>query len=264
LMAGKRSTAEKPPMASENLQEYPPPEVAIRLSLHTIVGKQLAAGGELVVGLAISEGRAWALLAAPVCGFFAVRQAQAFSPATSSPGNARPNGRTRLLVTCVAACVAVPPLIARSSTEAWAYTVFFAGLAYLAVIDLRLRVVPVGCSLALVAAGLAFHFFNIGPAAAASALAAAAAAYLSFRLLDLLFERLRGRSGLGAGDALIAAVIGAWLSYTLLAWAVCLGAGFTLAYALSSPRRLKLDPALPLAPGLAAGSLAALVASRLA
>lgn len=53
---------------------------------------------------------------------------------------------------------------------------------------------------------------------------AAAIAYLGFRLIDAVYVRLRGQSGLGQGDAKLVAAAGAWLGLAALPYLILLAA----------------------------------------
>lgn len=83
----------------------------------------------------------------------------------------------------------------------------------------------------------------------------AAAGYLLFRGVAELYRRLRGRDGLGQGDAKLLAVGGAWLGWPALSSVILLAASLTLAAALAQRTRggaLTATTALPFGPGLAA------------
>ncbi len=91
------------------------------------------------------------------------------------------------------------------------------------------------------------------PSAPEAALGAALG-YLAFRLVAMLYRRLRGREGLGAGDAKLLAAAGAWLGAQALPGVVLLAAVSALALALlASARggRLSATLAVPFGPPLA-------------
>ncbi len=84
---------------------------------------------------------------------------------------------------------------------------------------------------------------------------AAITAYLALRGLALAYRRLRGREGLGAGDAKLLAAAGAWLGLAPLPWVVLLAASAGLVAALvwmAAGRRIDAGTALPFGPWLAA------------
>lgn len=120
-----------------------------------------------------------------------------------------------------------------SSLPALAATFALAAtLLAIAIWDARTLRIPDFLSLPLIAAGL-------GAAWALSRLPfldhviGAAAGYAALFLVALLYRRLRGRDGLGLGDAKLLAAAGAWLGWAALP-SVLLAASFTgLAYALA-------------------------------
>lgn len=81
-------------------------------------------------------------------------------------------------------------------------------LAVLAVIDWRTYRLPDLITLPLIAAGIAAAFLLGNPVL--MHLAGAAFGYLVFVGIELSYKRLRGRDGLGRGDAKLLAAGGAW------------------------------------------------------
>lgn len=121
-------------------------------------------------------------------------------------------------------------------------------------IDAETLRLPDLLTLPLILAGLAVTWFY-APAALYDHAAAAALGYLGFRLLDLLYLRLRHRQGLGEGDAKLLAAAGAWLGLEALPYIV-MGAGLIgICMALLAARRdgfgrerqIAFGPALALA-----------------
>ena len=113
---------------------------------------------------------------------------------------------------------------------------------------LTLPLLAAGLLLSLLQAGAALPPLGLPPPAAA--FAGAATAGLALAALGFLYRRLRGREGLGLGDAKLAAGAGAWLGiatlplYFLLAGllGIALAVGFG---ALRDPgRRVPFGPAL--------------------
>lgn len=106
-------------------------------------------------------------------------------------------------------------------------------LAALALYDLRRGRLPDWLTLPLAAAGLliAWHGGEPGDAALGAALGFAA-----FEGLALVYRRLRGREGLGGGDAKLALAAGAWVGWQGLPSVVLLAAAGALAVALARRR----------------------------
>jgi leader peptidase (prepilin peptidase)/N-methyltransferase len=129
------------------------------------------------------------------------------------------------------------------------------GLLALAWIDWRHLILPDALTLPLVLLGLGATFW-LDPAALANHAAAAAVAYLLFRLIAWTYRRLRGRDGLGEGDAKLRAAAGAWVGITALSSVLLGGAILTLLTAIIGALRrgggLSTTVRLPLGPGLCA------------
>lgn len=92
----------------------------------------------------------------------------------------------------------------------------------------------------------------------------AAAGYAAFALVGLLYRRLRGREGLGDGDAVLLAGIGAWCGWAVLPAVVLIGAAATLALVGAQRiwgRKLSLDASIPFGPGLCLGGGLAILAA---
>lgn len=123
-------------------------------------------------------------------------------------------------------------------------------LLVLAWIDWRDFLLPDALTLPLLLAGLGVAWHD---GAAPAAALGAALGYLGLWLVGLLYRTLRGRDGLGQGDAKLLAAGGAWLGAAALPWVVFWAALFGLALALLARRRqLALALALPFGPPLAA------------
>jgi leader peptidase (prepilin peptidase)/N-methyltransferase len=85
--------------------------------------------------------------------------------------------------------------------------------------------------------------------------AAACAGYLAFRAIEIGYRRLRGRDGLGQGDAKLMAAAGAWLGLAALPAVAFTAAAFGLATAAAlriAGRKLHRDSAVPFGPSLCA------------
>lgn len=97
----------------------------------------------------------------------------------------------------------------------WASCLLGWTLLALALTDLRHFLLPDLLTLPLIPAGLAVATL-IDPSNLPNHGIGAAAGYLVFALIRSLYARLRGREGLGLGDAKLLAAAGAWLSWPAL------------------------------------------------
>jgi leader peptidase (prepilin peptidase) / N-methyltransferase len=121
------------------------------------------------------------------------------------------------------------------------------GLLTLAWIDAEHLLLPDILTLPLILIGLGASWYLSWPPLMDAA-AGAAVGYGVFQLLAVAYRRLRGRDGLGAGDAKLLAVAGAWLGWQALG-DVVLGAalaGILWYFVTRSPARL--DEAAPAGP----------------
>lgn len=139
-------------------------------------------------------------------------------------------------------------------------------LIALAFIDLDTGFLPDAITYPLIAGGLAANGFGLF-ASIGEAVIGAGAGYLAFRAIGFGYQRLRGREGLGQGDAKLMAAIGAWGGWTILPFVVFAGALATLGVVAASKltgKTTSMDQPIPFGPGLcAAGFLVILVAPRL-
>jgi leader peptidase (prepilin peptidase)/N-methyltransferase len=106
-------------------------------------------------------------------------------------------------------------------------------LVALALLDLRHFWLPDALTLPLLALGLA-----LGPAPAAERVLAAVLAGGGLLAVALLYRALRGREGLGLGDAKLAAAAGSWLSPGLLPPLLLLASLAGLGLAMAGRERL--------------------------
>lgn len=228
----------------------------------------------------ISAVHLWAVLAAPACGLFAVEAGLSvtFGETRASDDVAAPEaahtmvravappgpGQRWGLAFLVAGATLLAALGAPSSLTACGDVILCAGLGHLAIVDLRFMVIPVRLTLVLAVVGLVFSGLTLGWTAVLWRGVFAMAAWGAFRALDRLYQWARGRSGLGAGDALIASVITAWLGPERLAWSVASGCLLSLGFITikSRGRTAGSGQAFALAPGLATGALIVLVATQ--
>jgi leader peptidase (prepilin peptidase)/N-methyltransferase len=103
-------------------------------------------------------------------------------------------------------------------------------LLALAAIDLRSQLLPDALTLPLIPAGLLVAWLRDAPLI--DHVLGAAAGYLVFVAIAWLYRHLRGREGLGRGDAKLLAAAGAWLGWQALPDLVAAAAGAAVLVAL--------------------------------
>lgn len=127
------------------------------------------------------------------------------------------------------------------------------GLLALAWIDWRALRLPDALTLPLIALGLAYAWLD-SPAAFYSVVIGALAGYAALVIVGVCYRRLRGRDGLGRGDAKLLAAGGAWLGWEALPSVVLLAALLGLSLALVQRlrgARLTAQSVIPFGPPLA-------------
>jgi leader peptidase (prepilin peptidase)/N-methyltransferase len=127
-------------------------------------------------------------------------------------------------------------------------------LVTLAWIDWEHMLLPDALTLPLILAGLGATALQ-DPSATTEHAAAAAAGYLAFRALEIAYRRLRGRDGLGQGDAKLMAAAGAWLGLAPLPTVTFMAAivGLAITAGLrTAGQAMHRGSAIPLGPGLCA------------
>lgn len=143
----------------------------------------------------------------------------------------------------------------------WAVCVAGWLLLALAWIDADTMLLPDALTLPLFLTGLAATWW-LRPTALVDHLLAAGLAYLLLREVGVIYRRLRGREGLGAGDPKLLGAIGAWVGLVNLP-AVLLGSAVAgLAWALLLRLRggqIAFSTALPFGPFLALAGFAVLI-----
>jgi leader peptidase (prepilin peptidase)/N-methyltransferase len=120
-------------------------------------------------------------------------------------------------------------------------------------IDWHTLRLPDALTLPLMGVGLAAAWWE-SPAALYVGVVGALAGYAVLVVVGLGYRMLRGRDGLGRGDAKLLAAGGAWLGWAALPWVMLLGAVLGLALALlhrARGMRLTRETALPFGPPLA-------------
>ena len=109
---------------------------------------------------------------------------------------------------------------------AWVTSVLGWMLLVLAAIDWRHLILPDSLTLPLVPAGLAVTWW-LRPERLMDHVAGAVAGFLLLILADVAYRRLRGRHGMGQGDAKLLAAAGAWVSWqglpSVVLWSAAAG-----------------------------------------
>jgi leader peptidase (prepilin peptidase)/N-methyltransferase len=163
------------------------------------------------------------------------------------------------LIELAALAVAAWAILTMPPHLIWPTAVLGWALLVLAAIDTRHFLLPDILTLPLIPAGLAMAWW-LDPSQLLHHTLGAAAGYLGFAALAWLYHYLRGREGLGLGDAKLLAAAGAWISWTglgsVLLWAAPLALVVSLAGGLihgTLSDRLAGRVALPFGPFLALG-----------
>lgn len=120
----------------------------------------------------------------------------------------------------------------------------------ISIVDLRQFRIPNALSFLLTAVGL-LHAVSMAEAVVPR-LAGAAGGYLFMALWGEVYFRLRGREGLGLGDAKLFAGAGAWLGWQDLPLVLLIAATAGLGYALVA--RIGQDDKVPFGPFIALGT----------
>jgi leader peptidase (prepilin peptidase)/N-methyltransferase len=140
-----------------------------------------------------------------------------------------------------------------AAVSVWLDCVLGWWLLALGATDLRSWLLPDLLTLPLVLAGLAVTLW-LDPAALLQSALGAALGYLSLRAIAWAYRALRGRDGLGEGDAKLLAASGAWLGIAALPQVVLAAAIGALLAALGlrlAGARIGARSALPFGPFLA-------------
>jgi leader peptidase (prepilin peptidase) / N-methyltransferase len=156
-------------------------------------------------------------------------------------------------VELAALAIAVVAALLDRGVEVWLDCIFGWWLLTLAWIDARHWLLPDLLTLPLVLAGLfAAWLFDRGDLA--NRALGAALGYAAFRVVAYLYRQLRGRDGLGEGDAKLLAAAGAWVGASglpqVILFAALAGLGAAVCLRLSGVRLGALS-ALPFGPFLA-------------
>ena len=159
-------------------------------------------------------------------------------------------------VELAALAVAVVSVLIDAGQRAWLDCLLGWWLLALGWIDLRSWLLPDALTLPLIIAGLAAGFI-FDPDQLVSRALGAALSYASLMTIAALYRALRGREGLGGGDAKLLAASGAWLGAAALPQVILLAALSALAAAAClrlAGIRLGIHSALPFGPFLALAS----------
>jgi leader peptidase (prepilin peptidase)/N-methyltransferase len=157
------------------------------------------------------------------------------------------------VVELAALAVALAAVLLDGAQRAWLDCLLGWWLLALGWIDLRSWLLPDALTLPLIIAGLAAAFL-FSPDQLIDRALGAALGYLSLIAIAALYRALRGREGLGGGDAKLLAASGAWLGAAALPQVVLLAALSALATAAClrpAGIRLGIHSALPFGPFLA-------------
>lgn len=119
---------------------------------------------------------------------------------------------------------------------AWAGFALGVSLLALSVIDRRHQVLPDEIALPLIPAGLAVAWW-IEPASLLSHTVGAVSGFLLIMVVRWIYARVRGREGIGIGDAKLMAAAGAWVSLDGLPSVLLLAAGVALVFSLVEATR---------------------------
>jgi leader peptidase (prepilin peptidase)/N-methyltransferase len=149
--------------------------------------------------------------------------------------------------------------VAPNARAAWEALALTAALGYLAAYDLRALAIPVVPTVVAIGVGLGLGFLDGDLLERAIAAALGAGVFVA---LDHFYRAVRGRSGLGLGDALIVALIGAWSGLGGLVWSVAIGGVAALLW-IGATRHPPDNP-LPFVPALAVGAALYLMAGSFA
>ena len=157
------------------------------------------------------------------------------------------------LIELAALAVALISLFVDNGADVWLDCLLGWWLLTLAWIDVRCWLLPDSLTLPLIIAGLAAAA-AFDPEGLTDRAFGAAAGYLGLRIVALIYRALRGRDGLGGGDAKLLAAAGAWVGLRALPQVVLLAAlaGLLAAACLRlSGIRLDAQSAIPFGPFLA-------------
>lgn len=136
-------------------------------------------------------------------------------------------------------------------------TLTFAALsAAVAIIDIRTYRIPDILNLLILITGFGAHY--VLGLDLATPLIGAAVGYGALYTIAIVYRRVRGRDGIGMGDAKLFGASGAWIGWSGLPFqlliAACLGLAMVSAQRIAG-RKIRATDRLPFGPFLVAGAL---------
>ncbi len=145
--------------------------------------------------------------------------------------------------------------------QGWSWAVYASALLALARIDLRSTLLPDALTLPLLWAGLLLASVGWTGTSLQNAVWGAAIGYSLFWALDRLYLRVRGRHGMGGGDAKLLAAMLAWLGWPAMVAVLLLASLSALLVVLvqSLRGRVQADTQIPFGPYLALAGLVLMV-----
>lgn len=156
------------------------------------------------------------------------------------------------LALTVGLAAGLPASLLTQGPDGWASLPLAICLSWASMVDLERMILPDAITLGLVMAGLLLSATKGSPALLEASIGAAAG-YLSLAGVAAIYVRIRGRHGLGLGDAKLLAAAGAWLGWTALPLVVLAGSLGALIVVVGTALlrgRLASDAAFPFGPFL--------------
>lgn len=144
------------------------------------------------------------------------------------------------------------------SPQYFLFLAFSASLVVVSFIDLRHKIIPDAISLPGILVGLAaISVFKLNGISWKDSLIGIIAGGGSLFLIGLIFERLRGKEGMGMGDVKLLAMIGAWMGYLALPYIVLISSltGTLIGGGSLLLARRRFSEKIPYGPFLVLGTL---------
>ncbi|MBL1430367.1 MAG: prepilin peptidase [Robiginitomaculum sp.] len=166
-----------------------------------------------------------------------------------------PIGINHLMAELCALLIAIISVWVFSDTLVLASVLLGWVLLFGALVDLRTKLLPDGMNLILVISGLLVSFWQGGGQGLLSAALAVIIGFGVFFLISKIYLHLRGREGLGLGDAKLLAAGGAWLGVMAISWVIllaCIIALFSMIItSVYSRKKLEAKTMISFGPALA-------------